>query len=84
MEKKSVRHLIVVLGGCGLAIPGASLLMWALSNVELGRVNEYGFAHEIGGVGLWPMLLIAGALLLGGILCIVGAMLCESGRYDKK
>lgn len=84
MEKKSLKHLVVALGGFALLSPGMSLFLWVMSNLELRRIHEYGFAHEIGQTGLWPLLIMASAMLIVGLACIIGAMVCESGRYDKK
>lgn len=71
MEKK-MKQLIVAISGIGLCIGGSMIDTWYIA------------AGKDGGAIQEPFAIVGKILIVVGIICLVGALLCQTGRYDKK
>lgn len=71
MEKNNIKHLVVALGGIGLCIAGPQVSNWYIMVSKDSMVSV-------------PFQIIGVVLVITGIFCCIGAMLCQLGRYNKK
>jgi len=71
MERK-MKQLIVAISGIGLCISGSMIDTWVIATGKDGGVIQE------------PFGIVGKILIVVGTICLVGALLCQTGRYDKK
>ena len=69
MDDKKAKHLVVAIGGAGLCIAGPTISSWS---IVAGKdiINT-------------PFVIIGVCLTIIGVISCIGAMLCQSTRYEK-
>ena len=70
--EKSLKHLVIAIGGIGLCIAGQVIGDWSFVVEQSKEVITL------------PFVIVGAILVIIGIFCCLGAMLCETGRYDQK
>ena len=71
MERK-LKQLTTAICGIGLCIGGDMISNWYLA---LGKDDT---------IVQIPFAIVGRVLIIAGIICFIGALLCQTGRYDKK
>ena len=71
MDNNISKHLVVALGGIGLCIAGPQVYNWF---IVAGKDS----------IICTPFQIIGVLLVIIGVLCCVGAMLCQLDKYKKK
>lgn len=74
MEKK-IKHLVVAISGIGLCYAGQLISTWAIPIQKNNGPDE---------LLTMPFTIIGTTLIVVGLFCCLGALLCQTGRYDKK
>lgn len=69
MNEKRAKHLVVAIAGAGLCIAGPTISNWSIV-VGKDIINT-------------PFIVIGVCLTIIGVLSCLGAMVCQSGRYEK-
>ena len=72
--ESSIKHLVVAVGGIGLCFASQIVGNWYIPVKEGSQTDAITI----------PFVIASIIMVIIGILCCLGAMLCEAGRYDKK
>lgn len=73
--EKELKHLVVTVSGIGLCFAGQIIGNWSIPISQNGEIKE---------LITVPFTIIGTALTIIGLFCCLGALLCQTGRYDKK
>ena len=69
MNEKRLKHLVSALSGVGLCIAGPSICGWYIV-IDKDIVNT-------------PFVIAGVCVTIIGVLCCLGALVCQSNRYNK-
>ena len=69
--ERQMKHLVTAVCGIGLCIGGNMISDWYLM-LDTDAAPIY-----------IPFAIIGRVLIVAGIICLIGALLCQTGRYDK-
>ena len=69
MRENSIKHLIIAVGGIGVLFGGQIISTWYITTDK--------------GILAWPFTLVGTILVIAGVCCCIGAMLCQMNRYKK-